>query len=208
MTAAETPLFVWYLMRGSGLVALVLLSMTLALGVVGVRRWRSARWPRLLTAGLHRNVALLSVCFLAVHIITALLDTWIGLSWIGFFVPFTSTYRAIWVGLGVLAFDLLLAVVATSLLRRHLSFGAWRAVHWCTWALWPLAFFHAVGSGTDTGSPVGLVVCASSAALVALAALWRWRQPATGPARRTVAAASAPGPVPSPDRQPVGTQHR
>jgi predicted ferric reductase len=160
-------------MRGSGLVALVLLSVTVALGVVGVRRWRSGRWPRLLTAGLHRNLALLSVSFLAVHIVTAVIDSWVGLSWIGIVVPFTSTYRPAWVGLGIVAFDLVVAVIATSLLRRHLRYRAWRSVHWCTWMLWPLALLHAMGSGTDAASAVGLVVCGCSAGIVGAAALWR-----------------------------------
>ena len=115
IAAAGTPAFVWYLMRGSGLVALVLLSVTVALGVVGVKRWGSTRWPRIVTAGLHRNVSLLAVCFLAVHIITAVVDNWIGLRWFGVVVPFQSTYRPIWVGMGALTLDLLIAVMATSL---------------------------------------------------------------------------------------------
>jgi len=149
---AGTPAFVWYLMRGSGLVALVLLSVTVALGVVGVKRWGSTRWPRIVTAGLHRTVSLLAVCFLAVHIVTAVLDGWIGLSWFGAIIPFQSTYRPIWVGMGALTFDLLIAVMATSLLRRHLSHRTWRLVHWTTWLMWPLALVHALGSGSDIGS--------------------------------------------------------
>ncbi|HEX4220497.1 MAG TPA: ferric reductase-like transmembrane domain-containing protein, partial [Acidimicrobiales bacterium] len=139
IATASTPEFVWYLMRGSGLVALLLLSVTLALGVVAVKRWESTRWPRIVTAGLHRNVSLLAVCFLGVHILTALVDNWIGLSWFGVVIPFQSTYRPVWVGMGALALDLLIAVMATSLLRRRIGRRTWRLVHWSTWALWPVA---------------------------------------------------------------------
>jgi methionine sulfoxide reductase heme-binding subunit len=180
MATAGTPAFVWYLMRGSGLVALVLLSVTLALGVVGVKRWGSTRWPRIVTAGLHRNVSLLAVCFLGVHILTALVDNWIGLSWFGVVIPFQSTYRPIWVGMGALALDLLIAVMATSLFRRHIGRRAWRVVHWFTWALWPVAVAHALGSGTDVGSGWALGMVATCVAMVLAAMVWRVRPAAAG----------------------------
>ena len=197
IAAAGTPAFVWYLMRGSGLVALVLLSVTVALGVVGVKRWGSTRWPRIVTAGLHRNVSLLAVCFLAVHIITAVVDNWIGLRWFGVVVPFQSTYRPIWVGMGALTLDLLIAVMATSLLHRHIS----RLVHWTTWVLWPLALVHALGSGTDIGSGWALGIVVTCVAMVLIALVWRVRPAAAragSPARsRLTAPGSAP---PSPPR--------
>ena len=179
MATAGTPAFVWYLMRGSGLVALVLLSVTLALGVVGVKRWSSTRWPRIVTAGLHRNVSLLAVCFLGVHILTALVDNWIGLSWFGVVIPFQSTYRPIWVGMGALALDLLIAVMVTSLLRRHIGRRAWRLVHWSTWVLWPVALAHALGSGTDVGSGWALGIVVICVAMMLAAMVWRVR-PAAG----------------------------
>jgi len=154
---------------------LVLLSVTVGLGVVGVKRWGSTRWPRIVTAGLHRTVSLLAVCFLAVHITTAILDGWIGLSWFGAIIPFQSTYRPIWVGIGALTFDLLIAVMATSLLRRHLSRRTWRLVHWTTWLMWPLALVHALGSGSDIGSGWALGIGVSCVAMVLLALVWRVR---------------------------------
>lgn len=173
MATAGPPMFVWYLMRGSGLVALLLLSATVALGVVGIKRWSSWRWPRLVTAGLHRNLALLAVSFLAVHVGTAVVDEWVGVRWFGILVPFTSHYRPVWVGLGAVALDLLIAVVVTSLLRRRVGIRTWRLVHWCTWLLWPVALAHALGSGTDAFSGLGLAVCGISVAGVTGAAVWR-----------------------------------
>ncbi len=184
-----TPTFVWYLMRGSGLVALALLSVTVALGVVGVKRWGSIRWPRIVTAGLHRTVSLLAVCFLAVHVITAIVDGWIGLRWFGTIIPFQSTYRPVWVGMGALTLDLLIAVMATSLLRRHLSRRTWRLVHWTTWLLWPLALVHALGSGSDIGSAWALGIGVSCVAMVLASLVWRvWpavAKSASSPRRRS-----------------------
>lgn len=173
MLAAATPKFDWYLIRGTGLVALVLFTLTIALGVTGVNRWTTTRWPRLVTAGLHRNLSLLAMCFLAVHVLSALVDSWVGLRWVGAVVPFVSTYRPLWVGLGVVAGDLVLAVMTTSLLRRHLSYRTWRFVHWGAWAMWPLAVVHTLGSGTDITGGWGLGVVAACVALLAAAAAWR-----------------------------------
>ncbi|HVX21838.1 MAG TPA: ferric reductase-like transmembrane domain-containing protein [Acidimicrobiales bacterium] len=163
----------WYVMRGSGLVALALLSAAVFLGVVGARRWRSPRWPRSVTAGLHRSVALLAVCFVAVHVVTAVLDSWVGLGWLDVVVPFRSPYRPLWVGLGAVAVDLAVAVTATSVLRRHLRYGTWRAVHWASWLLWPLAVLHGLGAGSDSRAGWGLVVVLGCVAPVAAAAAWR-----------------------------------
>jgi sulfoxide reductase heme-binding subunit YedZ len=175
LIAAETPRFVWYLMRGSGFVALILFTLTVALGVVGVTRLQSPRWPRLVTGGLHRNIALTATCFLALHIATALVDSWVGLGWIGALVPFLSRYRPLWLGLGVMALDLAIAIVASSLLRKRIGARLWRAVHWCTWLMWPLALAHALGSGTDTTRGWGLAICVACVGMVALAGGWRVR---------------------------------
>jgi predicted ferric reductase len=175
MLAIETPKFVWYLMRGSGMVSLVLITVTVALGLIGVGRLRSARWSRSLTAGLHRNVSLLAVCFLAVHIVTALLDSWIGLAWFGAIIPFSSSYRPLWVGLGALSFDLLLAVMATSLFRTRIGHRSWRWVHWSAWLMWPLAAAHALGSGTDAGGGWGLALVLGCLGALVAAAICRVR---------------------------------
>ena len=64
----------WFATRGSGIVSLILFSAVACLGLLAVARAQSAAWPRFLTVELHRNLALLSVVFLALHIVTAVLD--------------------------------------------------------------------------------------------------------------------------------------
>jgi sulfoxide reductase heme-binding subunit YedZ len=175
LIATETPRFVWYLMRGTGFVALILFTLTVLLGIVGVTRLHSPRWPRLVTGELHRNVALTATCFLGLHIVTALIDSWVGLGWIGAVVPFHATYRPLWLGAGVVAFDTLLAVVASSLLRRRIGARVWRLIHWGAWIMWPMAVLHALGAGTDSTRGWGLGIVLICVGAVGAGAAWRVR---------------------------------
>ena len=163
----------WYLSRGTGMVTLMLLTFALVLGVASMT---SARWttlPRYVVAGLHRNVSLLLVAFVSVHISTSVLDSYAGIHLIDAVVPFVSSYRPIWVGLGALTFDLLLAVVITSLVRVRLGLRAWRAVHWAVYAIWPVTVIHAFGTGSDVRTGMLPVVAAVATGLVMAAAGWR-----------------------------------
>jgi sulfoxide reductase heme-binding subunit YedZ len=139
----------WFLTRGSGVVTLALLSASVCLGVLTSIRWRSTRVPRFLVSGLHRNISLLAVVFLAVHVVTTLLDAYAPIHLLDAFVPFLSPYRPIWLGLGALSCDLVVAVVVTSLLRVRLGHRTWRTTHWLAYASWPLALVHSLGTGSD-----------------------------------------------------------
>ncbi|HLH99879.1 MAG TPA: ferric reductase-like transmembrane domain-containing protein [Acidimicrobiales bacterium] len=166
----------WYLMRGTGLVALVLFTVTLVLGVAGVRGWSRPGWPRAVVAVVHRNAALLAVLFLTVHIVTAIVDPYVTVGWLAAVVPLVSHWDPVWTGLGALSLDLALAVVATSLLRARLGRRTWRAVHWLAYACWPLAVAHGFLSGTDSPSAWDRVVYGLCLLAVAAAVVWRLRQ--------------------------------
>jgi predicted ferric reductase len=150
--ATVGPSVYWYLTRSTGAVALLLLTLAIVLGVVDVERWSTARWPRFVIDSLHRNAALLALVFLLVHILSALLDSFASISIVDALVPFVGSYRAFWLGLGAVAFDLILAVILTSLLRARMGFASWRAVHWLTYASWPIALLHCLGTGSDASS--------------------------------------------------------
>jgi methionine sulfoxide reductase heme-binding subunit len=163
----------WYLTRGTGAVALLLLTAGVVLGVTTSTRWRSTRWPRFLVTGLHRNVTLLGLAFVVVHVVTTYADGFAPIRLWDAVIPFVSAYRPIWLGLGAVAFDLLLAVIVTSLLRKRIGARTWRAVHWLGYAAWPVALVHALGTGTDPRSVwLAALAVASSGAVVA-AVLWR-----------------------------------
>jgi methionine sulfoxide reductase heme-binding subunit len=169
----------WYLARGTGVMTLLLLTLTLALGICARARRPFLGLPRFALASLHRNVSLFAVVLLAIHIGTLLADPYAQLRLVNLLVPFTSAYRPLWVGLGTLSLDGLVALVVTSLLRERIGHRAWRTVHWAAYAVWPSALVHALGSGTDNGTVWLRAVAALSAGTVALALAWRWTFPST-----------------------------
>jgi sulfoxide reductase heme-binding subunit YedZ len=179
----------WYLTRGTGIVALILLTLSVALGIANVRRMRLPGAPRFVTLGIHRSVSLLAVVFVLVHIATSVIDGYVPITVVDAVVPFSSAYHPFWIGLGAVSFDLLLAVVITSLLRRRVGYRAWRLVHWTAYASWPIALIHSIGTGTDAGSgwmtvlTVALVSVMIAAVLARLGAR-RSRDPVLAPRRR------------------------
>ena len=173
IAAATSSKALWYLTRGTGLVALILLTASVVLGIAEVTRWRNPRFPRFVTAALHKNISLLVLVFLAIHIVTAVADAFAPIGWLDVVLPFHSPYRPLWLGLGAIAVDLLLAVTITSLLRNRIGYRAWRAVHWAAYACWPTAFLHGLGTGSDTGVRWSLLVSLASLAAVVAAIAWR-----------------------------------
>jgi sulfoxide reductase heme-binding subunit YedZ len=163
----------WYSTRATGIVALVLLTGTVMLGIVGTARAASARWPRIVTAGLHRNLALTSVALVGVHVITTVLDPFAAISLAAAFIPFSSPYRPLWLSLGAVAFDLVLAVLVTSLLRDRLNHRVWHAVHLLVYVSWPIALWHGLGTGTDTKLAWVLAINVACVAAVGWAIWWR-----------------------------------
>jgi hypothetical protein len=180
LAATTGPSAYWYLTRGTGVVALLLLTAGVVLGLLTSTRWATPRWPRFVVSGLHRNVTLLALAFVVVHVLTTVLDGYAPVRLWDAVVPFASRYRPVWVGFGALAFDLLLALIATSLLRARLGYRAWRIVHWLAYAAWPVALVHALATGSDARTGwFGLLALASVAAVV-LAIAWRLFEARTG----------------------------
>jgi hypothetical protein len=170
----------WYLTRGTGVVALLLLSASVVLGVVHADRRRAPGGGRLLVESLHRTVSLLVLALLAVHVLTSVLDSFAPIRLADAVVPFVSAYRPLWVGLGALAFDLLVAVALTSVLRRRLGYRAWRTVHWLAYLCWPVAVVHGLGSGSDARTPWMLAIALGCVAAVTIAAGIRLSDSRTG----------------------------
>ncbi len=163
----------WYLARGSGVVSLLLLTAAVLLGIGTVKRLHSTWLPRFLVAGLHRNVTLLALSVLVVHIASIIIDGFAPITVVDALVPFTSAYRPLWVGLGALAFDLVLSLIVTSLLRGRLGVRLWRGFHWAAYVCWPVALLHGLGTGTDASTPWMVGLTAASVVAVTLAVLAR-----------------------------------
>ena len=172
MIAAGGQAF-WFLTRGTGVVSLLLLTGVVVLGISGAAGWKSTRWPRFVTQGVHRNLALLAVAFIGVHIATSVIDSFSPIRWLDAVVPFVSAYRPVWLGLGAVAFDLLIALVVTSLVRVRLGYRSWRAVHWLAYVCWPISVVHGLGTGSDTRAGWMLVIDAIAVGAVIGAVAWR-----------------------------------
>jgi len=139
----------WFVSRGSGLALLVAFSAAVVLGVAARLGSAPRRLPRFVFAELHRTLALFSVAFLGLHVVTAILDPFVTIGWAATVLPLASGYRALAIGFGALAVDLGGAVLVTSLARRRLGYRAWRAVHWLAYLAWPAAFVHSLTAGND-----------------------------------------------------------
>ena len=187
-----TNSLLWYTTRGAGAVTLILLSSVVVLGILSTLRVQSRSWPRFLTSGLHRNLALMTLVFLALHIVTAVVDPYTNLGWAAALVPFSSSYRTLWLGLGVIAFELLAAIIVTSLVRGLIGHRTWRAIHWLTYAAWPIGVLHGIGTGTDSLSVWMLAITAGCVAAVGVAVFLRLTSGSSDPlsaARTTFRAA-------------------
>ena len=163
----------WYATRATGLVTLLLLTGSMLLGLLTAGRFARAGWPRFLSQGLHRNVSLLVLAFLALHVATTVADTYTSIPLAAAFIPFAAAYKTGWLSLGAVALDLLLALVATSLIRHRLGHRAWRRVHWLAFACWPVAVAHGVGIGTDKSTAWVLALSIGCVMAVVTAAAWR-----------------------------------
>ncbi len=140
----------WYVTRSSGFIALLLLTITVVLGILSAQKVKLRKVPRVYFAELHRSVALFALVLLAVHIFTAVVDPFTKLGWTTIFDPFGRAYRPLYLGLGVTAFDLILAVLVTSLLRDRLRQKTWKLIHFSSYPIWLLAVVHGLGTGSDS----------------------------------------------------------
>ena len=163
----------WALGRGTGVVALVMFTATLVLGIVSRSGRPVAGLGRFGLNELHRTAALTGVGLIAVHLTSLFFDPYAQLKVVDLVVPFVGTYRPFYLGLGTVAVDLLLVITVVSLLRNAVGPRVFRAVHWLTYALWPVALVHGLGTGTDAGSLWMDAVAVTCAAAVAAAVAWR-----------------------------------
>jgi sulfoxide reductase heme-binding subunit YedZ len=166
---------VWYLMRGSGVTSLILLTGVVVLGILTSRKTSLPTLPRFATMTLHRSISLLAVVFLVVHVSTAVLDPYAQVRMVDLLVPFVGRWQALWLGLGTLALDALAAVVVSSLLMKHIRRRTWRAIHWLGYGVWPLAFLHSIDIGSDSGTLWLRAIAVAMLGTIVIAGGWRIR---------------------------------
>lgn len=178
--------YLWYATRSSGIMALVLLTVTMILGLATTNRARTKNWPGFAQQEIHRRISMLAVVFLAIHVLTSVLDTYVHIGLLAIVIPFSSPYARFWVGLGTIALDLMLAVFVSSLIRTRLRTRTWRGIHWLAYASWTIAVVHMFGLGTDSRQRWALILGVLCCLSVGIALLWRL----TGKDKRDVALTS------------------
>jgi sulfoxide reductase heme-binding subunit YedZ len=163
----------WYASRATGVVSLLLLTGVVLLGVLVNRQGRLPGLPRFVVTGLHRNLSLLSVAFVAIHVITAVIDPYVTIRIVAIVVPFSSAYKPLWLGLGAISLDVVLALILTSLARARMSRRLWRSLHWLSYVAWGTALVHSLFSSTDLQRGVLLYMTIACTLAVAAAVIWR-----------------------------------
>ena len=161
----------WYASRATGAVTLVLFTAAVVLGILTAGRAGVAGLPRAGLQRLHRSLSLVAMAFLAVHIVTAIVDGYVDITWWDVVVPFAAGYDPFWVGLGTVAVDLVLAIGLTSALRRHLPLPVWRGVHLSAYAMWPVALLRGWGVQGGDGKQTWMLAVDAVCVLAVLAAL-------------------------------------
>ncbi|HET8626223.1 MAG TPA: ferric reductase-like transmembrane domain-containing protein [Thermomicrobiales bacterium] len=173
MTSTAGTQLYWFVGRGSGIVAYLLLTAIVTLGIALSRRWHAPAWPRLVVHELHRWATITFYAFLGVHTLMMLLDPFIGFSVADVTIPFVSGYRTLWLSLGIIAGELALALGASVLVRDRIGYRAWHLLHGLAYPIFLLSLLHALGTGTDTRTPWALALYGGSLALVLAATAWR-----------------------------------
>ena len=162
------PSPLWFLDRSAGEVTLLLLSAVVILGIV--RSSTPAATPYLVE-GLHTNLALMTIVFGGLHVLAAILDPYAGLGPPDALVPFISSYRTTWLGLGVVSAYLVAAGVFTSWPARRLPRVVWLWLHRSLYLAWTVALVHSLGTGSDARNELFLFLNVIAVVGVAVAFL-------------------------------------
>jgi DMSO/TMAO reductase YedYZ heme-binding membrane subunit len=183
----------WDTARAGGFAAYILLSLAVSVGLVLRNRWQTPKWPRLITNELHGYLSLLALVFIVVHVLAVLVDPFTHFGLAEVLVPLVSHYRPVWMGLGIVALYLLLAVWVSSRLRSRIGYGMWRRIHVLAYGVYVAATIHGLGTGSDTRSVWAPIVYASSVVVVGGLAARRLLVPAARGQRRRPALAAVGG---------------
>lgn len=163
----------WYIGRGSGIVAYLLLTLSVVLGIALSRRWHSPGWPRLVVHEAHRWATLTFYLFVAIHVTMMLLDPFAGFSVTDLLVPFASSYRPLWLSLGIVAAELALAIGASVWVREWIGYRTWHILHGLAYPIFVASLLHGIGTGTDSGTLWAILLYGGSAFAVIAATVWR-----------------------------------
>ena len=156
----------WYAARAAGIVAYLLLTAVVTVGVGMAGKMNGARWPKFAVEDVHRFGGLLVGAFITIHVATIAVDSYLPFTLTQLVIPFTDSYRPLWTALGIVAAELLLALAITNRLRSRMPHRWWRTSHYLNFAVWAGATAHGLGTGSDRSAPWMMAIYAVSVALV------------------------------------------
>jgi len=165
---------IWYAARASGVAAYVVLSLVVSLGLTLGGKAQSRRWPRFSVEEIHRFGGLLVGSLIGVHVLAIAADSFLPFSLTQLLVPFTSSYRPLWTGLGIAAAEILAALAITNHYRKRMPYRIWRKAHYLNFAVWAFASLHGLFAGTDRGATWLAILYAVSVATVVTLLVWRF----------------------------------
>ncbi|UUY05757.1 ferric reductase-like transmembrane domain-containing protein [Svornostia abyssi] len=186
----------WLASRASGIVALLCVTVSVAIGLM--MAGKVSRRPGMAKAlmGIHEQTALAGLLAIAVHGITLLGDPWLNPGPAGVVVPFAMEYRPVFTGLGIIAGWLAVLLGLSFYFRKRIGAKRWRSLHRATLLVWVLGVAHTIGAGTDGQSTWMLAFVGVSTAVIVPLLVLRMRGPR--PVRRP--AAPRPGSPPATQR--------
>jgi predicted ferric reductase len=167
MTLWETV--TWDIARAGGFTAYILLGLSVALGLALSMKWQSpSKWPRIINNELHNFLALLALVFTTVHVLAVWIDPYTKFGWNEVFIPFLTSYRTLWMSLGIVALYLGIAIGISTLLRPYIGYKWWRRLHYVTIAIYIMVTIHGIMTGSDTKTTWGIAIYGGSIAVIGL----------------------------------------
>src|SRR5579883_1870395 len=170
----------WDVARAGGLCAYILVTLAVALGLTLSAQIQSpSKWPRLVNNELHNFLTLLALVFTCVHILAVWLDPYTHFGLNEILIPLASSYRPVWMALGIIALYLGIAIGISTLMRPIIGYRWWRRLHVLTLLIFALVTAHGIATGTDTMQWWALGIYIVSVVLVGGLFIWRLLVPAT-----------------------------
>jgi hypothetical protein len=170
----QAQMRIWLVARASGIVAYLLLTFVVAVGLVLSHPINKSTWK--LSKQIfpwHENLFIFVVAFVGAHVVSLILDPYAGVGVLGAFVPGLSSFRTVPVALGTIALYAYLITGLTARYTKLLPTGAWLRLHRFSILVWAVTWVHGILAGTDSGR-AGLLYVVSGAAVVLAAAYRYW----------------------------------
>lgn len=150
--SGDTPRIYWYLSRSAGFIGLTILWIAMALGL-SITSKLARLWPSAPTAyAIHEYASILGLAFTVFHGLVLMGDHFVDFSFPHLILPFSISYKTLWVGLGQVSFYVWLIVVISFYIRPLIGQKTWRLIHYVNFATYAMGIIHGVYSGTDSNT--------------------------------------------------------